>query len=86
MKIKVSLSIFEGDCSIRVYGLYYVYEYHARQFIVLLILCLILYQAQNQNEIIGISLQTTHPFIKRMCVSNACNMDFCYSLYLEMNY
>ena len=44
--------------------------------LLLLILCLLLYHAQNLTEIMGVSLLTTHLFDKRMRVSNACNTDF----------
>ena len=42
-----------------------------------LLLCLMLYQAPNYTEIMGVSLQITHSFAKRMHVSNASNTDFC---------
>ena len=44
------------------------YEHHVRHFITLLILYFML---------MGIGLHITHPFVKCMHVSNACNIDFC---------
>ena len=53
------------------------YEYHARHFITLLILCLMLFQAPNYTGIMGVGLQIIHSLAKRMRVSNTCNLDFC---------
>ena len=64
--------------------IYYVYEYNARYFITLLILCLKLYQAPNETEIIGVSLQITHSFVKLRRVSNTCNKDF--HLFIVLGY
>ena len=52
------------------------YDYHARHLITLSISCLLLYQAQNETEIMGVRLLTTHLFDKCIRVSNACNTDF----------
>ena len=37
----------------------------------------IMLNALPRYEILGISLQITHSFVKRMHVSNTCNTDFC---------
>ena len=42
----------------------------------LLVLCLMLYKAEESTEILGVSLKIQYSFLKCMSVSNACNMDF----------